>query len=156
MALLGGQSLVVAVAHVVGHGFIQLLLRRVPRLPRHRVQAREPGPEQRLAFGIDGGTLFGADHEGLHALAADAAFIWESVPVQQLHQAHELVGLALMRRGREQQQVGRGLRQRRAQLVARYLLGAAAHAVRFVDDDQVPRRRHQILEAFAVVGLDLL
>ena len=81
MALLGRQRLVVAVAHIVGHGFIQLLLRRVPSLPRHRVQARESGLKQRLAFGIDGDALFGADHKRLHPLAADAAFIGEGIPI---------------------------------------------------------------------------
>jgi hypothetical protein len=33
------------------------------------------GLEQRLAFGIDRRALLGADHEGPHPIAADAAFV---------------------------------------------------------------------------------
>ena len=66
-----------------GKGNVSIvLLRRVSRLPGDSVQARESGPEQRLAFCIDRSTLFGADHEWLHTLAADAAFVGEGVPIQ--------------------------------------------------------------------------
>ena len=58
--------------------------------------------------------------------------------VDQLHQPMELVGLALVRCGRQEQKVGRGFRQRRAQFVTCDLIRAPAHAVRFVDDHQIP------------------
>ena len=101
VALLGHHGLVVAVAHIVGHGFVQALLRAVSGLPGHGLQPGHAGLEQRLPLGVDGHTLLGADHKGPHPVAADAAFIGESFAVQQLHQPHELVGLALVRRGRQ-------------------------------------------------------
>ena len=156
VALLGRHGLVVAVAHIVGHRLIQALLRAVAGLPGHRLQPGHARLEQRLAFGVDGCALFGANHERPHPLTVDAALIREGFSIQQLHQPHELVGLALVRRGRQQQEIGRCFGQRRAQLVAGHLLGAAAHAVGFVDDDQIPRRRDQVLEALAVVGVELL
>jgi hypothetical protein len=85
----------------------------------------------------------------------DAALVRERVAIEQLHQPMELVGLALVRGCRQQQQVGRCLGECRAQLVAGDLVGAATHAVGFVDDDQIPGCRNQILEALPVVGAEL-
>ena len=86
-----------------GDGLVQPLLRSVPVLPRHSLEPSHTRLEQRLAFRIDGVALFGPNDERPHAIAADAAFIREGVAVNQLHQAKELIGLALVRRSRQQQ-----------------------------------------------------
>ena len=124
--------------------------------PGHGLQAGQPGLEERLALGGDRRALFGADDEGTNALAGDAALVGEGIPVQQLHQPHELIGFALVGRGAQQQQVRGRLGQRRAQLVTRDLVGAAAHAMGLVDDHQVPAGGHQVFEAVAVVQRHLL
>ncbi len=152
MPLLGGHGLVVAMAHIVGHRLVETLLGGVPRLPGHRLEPRHARLEQRLPLGIDGLALLGADHERPHAIAGDAALVREGLPIQELDQAQEVVRLALVGRGGEQQQIGRRLGQRGAELVARHLLGAAAEAMGFVHDHQVPGRGDQVLEALPVVG----
>ena len=84
---LAAISLVVAVAHIVGHCFVQALLRAVTRLPSHRLQSGDPGFEKGLAFGVDRCALLGADHKGANPVPVDAAFVRKRIPVQQLHQA---------------------------------------------------------------------
>jgi len=106
VALLGRHGLVVAVAYIVGHCLVEPLLRAVACLPGHRLQPGDTRLEQRLALGIDGHALLCADHEGPHPVTADTALIRKGFAVQQLHQPHELVGLALVRRGRQQQEIG--------------------------------------------------
>jgi hypothetical protein len=64
--------------------------------------------------------------------------------------------LALVRRGGQQQQVGRGFSQSLAQAIPGDLIGAAAQPMCLVDDDQIPAGRDKVLEAFVVVLLDLL
>ncbi len=155
MPLLRCHGLVVAVAHIVGDRLVELLLRRVPVLPGDGLKPGDARLEERIALRIDRDTLFRAHHEGSHTLARHAALVREGIPVDQLHQPMELVGLALMRRRRQEEDVGRGFRQRSAQLVACDLIRAPAHAVRFVDDHQIPRRRNQVLEALPVVGAEL-
>ncbi len=156
MALLRRHSLVVAVAHIIGDGFIEPLLSGMAILPCNGVKPGHPRLKEWLTFRIDRGALFGANYEGAHPVAVDAVFIGEGIPINQLHQPHELVGFALMWGGGKEQQIGRGLCQRRAQLVASHLFRAAAHAVRLVDNNEVPGRRNEILEPLPVVGAELL
>ena len=66
------------------------------------------------------------------------------------------VGLALVRGGREQQQVRGGFGQGLAQPVAGDLFGAAAQPVGLVADDQIPAGVDQVAEAFLVVRFQLL
>ena len=66
------------------------------------------------------------------------------------------VGLALVRCGRQQQQVRGGFGQGFAQAVAGDLFGAAAEPVGFVADNQVPASVDQVAEAFLVVRFQLL
>ena len=80
----------------------------------------------------------------------------ELVPVEQRHEPLEASGLALVRRGREQQQVRGGFGQRFAQAVAGDLFGAAAEPVGFVADNQIPTGVDQVAEAFLVVRFQLL
>ena len=100
MALLGCQGLVIAVTHILSHRRVQPLLRRVTCLPDHGLEARHPRLEQGTPLGGDRLALLGANHERTHPVLAHAAFIGERLAVQQLHQAQEVVGLALMRRRR--------------------------------------------------------
>ena len=143
-------------AHIVCDRFVQPLLGTVPVLPCHGLETGESGFKQRLTIRINSIALFSADDERPHAVTADAAFIRKRVLVNQLHQAHELIRLALVRRGRQQQQVGRRFGKRCAQLVACHLVGAATHAMRLVNDHQIPRCRNQVLKPFAVVIVQLV
>ena len=70
---------------------------------------RAPGLEQWLALGIDGAALLGADHVRLDPLAGDAADVGKLLSVDQGDQPVKGVGLALVRGGRKQQEIGRGL-----------------------------------------------
>ncbi len=156
VALLFAQGLVVALAHVVGYSLIEELLQVVTALPGHRGHLRAPGFKERLAVGINGLALLGADDVRSHPLAGDALHIRKGVVIQQAHQTMEGIGLALVRRGRKEQHIGRGFRQSPAELVAGDLIGAAAQAVRFVHDHQIPTGGNQILEPAAVVFGDAL
>ena len=106
VALLGCHRLVVAVAHIVGHRLVQALLRAVAGLPGNRLQPGHTRLEERLPLGVDRCALLGANHERPHPVTADAALVREGFAIQQLHQPHELVGLALVRRGGQQQEIG--------------------------------------------------
>ena len=120
-------------------------------LPGHRGHLRAPGFEERLAVGIDGLALFGADDIRGYPVAGDAVHVGEGVVIQQVHQAMEGIGLSLVGRSRKQQHIGCSLRQPLAELVAGDLIGAAAKTVRFVHHYQVPTSGDQILEPAAVV-----
>src|SRR4051794_6498426 len=109
----------------------------MPVLPCHCKEPGLPRLEERPSLGVNGNALLGADHEWTDAIPADAAFVWERVPVYQLHQPEELVGLSLVRSSRKKQKVGSRFGERGAQLVSRYLVRAAAHPMRLVDDDEV-------------------
>ena len=61
-----------------------------------------------------------------------------------------------MRGGGQQQQIGRCFGECRAEFVTGDLFGASAQAVGLVDDDNIPSSTYQVLEAFPVVGGDLL
>ena len=125
-------------AHIIRNGLIESLLCSMLILPGDREEARCSGLEQGLALRIDGDLLFGADHKGAHPLMVDAGLIGEGVTVQQLHQPHELIRFALMRCCGQQQQIGGGFGECRAELIAGYLFGTAAKAVRLIDDHEVP------------------
>jgi 3'-5' exoribonuclease len=66
---------------------------------KYGLEPRNARFEQRLAFRVDGVALLGADNERPHAISTDATLIRKRVAVDQLHQTHKLVGLALVRRG---------------------------------------------------------
>src|SRR5690606_40043656 len=69
-----------------------------------------------------------------------AALINKGLAVEQLHQPQELIGLALVRRGGQQQQVGGSFCQSSTQLVASDLVGTAAHAVGLINNRSEERR----------------
>ncbi len=75
----------------------------------------------------------------LHSLP-DGANVRIGVCVEKLEEEAEVQRIALVRRGRQKQQVVRGVAQEFAQLVAQALVACVGrrHAVRFVNDDQVP------------------
>jgi hypothetical protein len=156
VALLLAQGLVVALAHIVGHCLVEELLQVMTALPGHRGHLRPPGFEERLAVGIDGLALLGTDDIRSHPVAGDAVHIRKGIVIQQVHQPMEGIGLPLVGCSRKEQHIGRGFRQPLAELVAGDLVGAAAQAVRFVHDHQIPTGGNQILEPAAVVFGDAL
>ena len=103
VALLGGHGLIVAVTHVVGHSFVELLLGGMTILPGHRLKTRHTRLEKRPPLRVDGGAFFGPDYVRRHPFAADAALVGEGIPVDKLHQTQKLVGLSLVRGRRKQQ-----------------------------------------------------
>ena len=153
--LLLSHGLVVALADVFGDGIVKRLLVAVA-VPAHTDELGDARLEQRIAVGIDGLPLLGADDVGMDALAGDAAGFGEGVLVQQRHQPVEGIGFALVRRGRQQQEVRAGFRQAAPQLMPGDLIGTPADAVRLVHDDQIPARRDQILEPLLVELVDVV
>ena len=151
VAPLLAQGLVVTITDVFGDCLIEEPLIVVTLFPGDRAKLRVPWLEQRLSISIDGVAFFGTDHIGLDPLAGNAADIRELLSVDQGHQPVKGVGLTLMRRCRKQQEVRRGLCQPLAQLESGHLVGAAAQAVRFIDDDEVPAGGDQVLKPFPVV-----
>ena len=71
--------------------------------PGHGHELRPARLEQWRALGIDRVPLFGADDEGSDALPPYRVFVGERFAVQQPQETAEIVGLALMRRRREQE-----------------------------------------------------
>ena len=61
-----------------------------------------------------------------------------------------------MWRRREQEQIWARFRETTAKLITRNLFSAATETMRFIHDDEIPARRHQILEAVFVELRDLL
>ena len=151
VSLVFPQRPVVAVAHVFGHRLVERALAGVPLIVGDRFEAGMARLEQWLSVGVDRAPLLGADHERPDPFAGDGAGVGERGRVDQRQQPMERVGLALMRGRGEQEQTGRGLRQPAAKLIAGDLIGAAAQAMRLVDDDQVPAGGGQVLEPVAVV-----
>ena len=124
--------------------------------PSHMHELRASRLEQWCALGIDRGPLFGADHKRRDTLLSNGVVSRESVSVQQAHQSAEVVGLALMRRRREQEHRGCRLGQRLAEPMSSDPVSTASQAVGFVDDDEIPTGGHKVLESLAVVGADSL
>jgi hypothetical protein len=150
------HRLVVAQADVLRDRLVQVLLERVLLFPAHGHELREPGHEQRIALVVDGPPLLGADHERCDLLLADRRRRDELIPVEQCHDPLEARRLALVRRGRKQEQVRGGFGQGFAEPVAGDLFGASAEAMGFVADNQIPTGVDQIAEAFLVVRFQLL
>ena len=96
-----------------GYRLIQLLLGVMSCLPCHRLQTGDTRFEEGLPLGIDGQAFLRANHKRAHPVTVNAALVGESLTIEQLHQAHELVCLALVRRRGQQQKIGRSLGQRR-------------------------------------------
>ncbi len=61
------------------------------------------------------------------------------------------VSFALVRGGRKQQKIGRGLGESLAKLEPGHLVGATPETVRFINDDKVPTGGDQVFKPFAVV-----
>ena len=138
MAFLFVQRLIIAITYIVSHRGIEQFLKLMARRPRHRDQLGVPGFEERLALTVRGFALFGADDIGCDALTGDGFDIGKGRRVEQRDQAMKGVGLALVGRGREQEQVGRGFGQALAQPVAGDLIGAATQPMGFINNDQIP------------------
>ena len=95
--------LVVALANVFRDGIVERSLIAVGSGPSHGHNLSPARLEQRRALGIDRVPLFGADDEGSDALPPYRVFVGERFAVQQPQETAEIVGLALMRRRREQE-----------------------------------------------------
>lgn len=120
---------------------------------------REDGPRRPLpvvaAFGEIDHRLLGAPQVErrpplLHRLP-DGSHVGVGVPVEQLQEQREVLRIALVRGGGQQQQVVRAVAQQFAEPVALALVGLVArrHAVRLVHDDQIPAH---LLEAGQDLG----
>ena len=129
-------------AHVVGHLGVEARF-QVGQLVGHGIGA--PFGEERRAVELEQLLLDHTPHhvgdvDGMHTVA-EAAF--EAVGVEQAHEELEILFLAVVGRGRHQQQVARDLAQQLAEAVALGVVDLAAkeggrHLVRLVADDQVP------------------
>lgn len=127
---------------VVGHRVVEPLL-----VGREGVAygVSSPFGEQRRAVKLKQVLLDQAAHGalGVDALAFVAHGPFELILVYQRHKELEILGLAVVRRGREQQQVGRKGSQQPSQPKALGGLGTVcphggAHFVGLVADNQVP------------------
>src|ERR1019366_5479517 len=97
-----------------------------------------------------------SDYQRDDLLTADRSSGIELVTVQQGHEALEAGALALMRRGRQQQQVGCGFRESLSQTVPGDLFGAATEPAGLIADNQIPPGVDEVTEAFLIVGFQLL
>ena len=81
MSLLA-DSLVVALAHVLGDRLVEPALVVVARKPRDRHKLRAARPEQRLAVRVHRPPLLGANHIRLHSLASHSSGIRKRLTVE--------------------------------------------------------------------------
>jgi len=116
----------------------------------------QPGQKERIASVSDGPPFLRADHEWDDLFPADRTSRDELISVEESHEPLKASGLALVRCGREQQQVRGGFGQRFAQAITGDLFGATAKPMGFVADNQIPTSVDQIAEAFLVVRFQLL
>ena len=151
MPLVLPHRAVVTLACILGHRFVQATLTGVPFLIRDRFESGMTWLEEGLSLGIDSLPLLGADYERLNALVGDLARIGECGFIDQRHQPMERIGLSLVGSRGKEKQTGGGIRQSPTELIARYLIGAAAQPMRLVNDDQVPAGGGQVFEAVTVV-----
>ena len=112
--------------------------------------------KQGLSLVVDGPALFGADHVGGDVLPGDRAVVGQGVGIEEAEQAAEGIGLALVRGGGEEQQVGRGLGQTFAESEASHGFCGAPEAMGLVDHHQIPAGVDEVVEALAVVASHLL
>ena len=124
--------------------------------PFNRHQLREARLEKRVAVGVNRPALLSANDKGSDGFPRNRVIARQSVRIEKPNEPAERVRLALVRCRRKQQQIGRRLRQRVAQLEPGDLFRAAANPMGFVDDDQVPSGRNQVLEPLTVVAGKLL
>ena len=149
-------------AHIVGHALVKLAF-GIGELIVDGVGAALG--EERVAIEFEQAFFGHAAHEVADVVGRRVGVggTGEAVFVQQLHEQLEIVGFAIVRRGRHQQQVAGDAAEQPAQLIAFGFVGALAgvgcrHFVRFIADDQVPARfaqlRQQIGAAADLVQAD--
>ena len=85
--------------------------------------------EEWISICVDRAALLCAHDEGRDPLVRNGLIIWEGLWIEKSKQAAEGIGLTLVRRCREKQEVGRCLRQSLAQLIASHLFGTSAEAM---------------------------
>ena len=124
--------------------------------PFNRHQLRKARLEKWIAIGVNRTALLGANDKGSDGFPRNRVVPGQSIRIKEPNEPAERVGLALVWCRRKQQQIGRRLCQRVAQLEAGYLFRAAANAMGFVDDDQVPSGRNEVLKPLAIVAGELL
>jgi hypothetical protein len=124
--------------------------------PVDRHQLREARLKKRVSARIYRTPLLRSNDVGHYSLPRDRLVALQRVRVQKTDQAAKGVGLPLVRRRREQQEIRRGLGQGVAELETGNLLGAPAEPVGFVDDDQIPAGGDQVLEPLSVVAGELV
>ena len=151
MPLVLPHRAVVALACILGHRFVQTTLTGVPCLIRDRLESSMTRLEEGLSLRIDSLPLLGADYERLNALVGNLARIGECGLIDQRHQPMERIGLSLVGSRGKEEQTGGGIRQSPTELIAGYLIGAAAEPMCLVNDDQIPAGGGEVFEAVTVV-----
>ena len=151
-----GVRAVELLLHIIRHGGVKL------RLHGRKVVVDRVGQalrKERRAIEFEQVFLHQTAHDvgnvdGLVARAADAL---EAVGIDQRHEELEIRLLAVVRRGREQEEVARKAGEQAAELVALRAVHLAApegggHLVRLVADDEVPLRGPEFLLHFRAAG----
>src|SRR6202011_605303 len=129
------HRLVVTQANVLRDRLVQVLLELMLLFPADGHELGLPGQKEWITPVSDGPALFRADHEGDNLFSADRTSSDELISVEQRHEPLKASGLALVRCGREQQQVRSGFSKRFAQAITSNLFGTTAEAVGFVADN---------------------
>ena len=130
--------MVVAGADVVGDGVVEFGLEAVLAAPLDPDDLGLPGSEEGGAVGADGAPFLGPDDVELEVVAVDRAVFPEGCRVEEAHEPHESVGLALVRGGGEEEEVPCRPGEGAAEGVAGDLPVGAGEFVGLVDDDEVP------------------
>jgi hypothetical protein len=150
VAFLLTHGQVVAFPHIGGNRLVELLLGVMLRLPWDRHEFRDAGLEERFPGGVDGVAFLGANDVGQNPLLGHTGRVREGGAVEQCEKAVKGIGLALVRRGREKEQIRRRLGQSLSKLVPGDMGGTAAKSMGFVYDDQVPASADEIEKAVLV------
>ena len=115
------DGLVVRMGHIVGYALVELLLQGVPVIPADVHQVSHAVLEKRVSLVVDGLALLRTDEVGSHLGLHDRLLVGEGLAVEQAHEPQKRLGLAVVRRGGKEQQVGTRLGEELAQLVARHV-----------------------------------
>ena len=156
VAALLAHGLVVALTHIFSDRLVEELLIPMRLSPGDGRKFGLSWFEQRRALSGNGAAFFSPDHIGLDPISRNAANIGKRFSIDQGDQPMESIGLSLVRRRRQQEEIRCGFAESLAQFEPGHLVGAAAESVGFIDDDQIPTGGDQVLEPILVVLSHLL
>ena len=147
---------VVVVPDVLGHRLVQLPLQSVfGTRAIHRVNIGDPLLEQPPPLRIHRRALARAPDHRRHPVGCQIGDLVEAVGIKQVEQMQETPGVALVRRGGQQQEDRHGRGQRFAHAIAGGLgaVGLFAQLVGLVEDHYVPAGPDDVLEDAPVMHL---